>query len=84
MVDHLRGMKGKADRSGLVFDIEEKEAERFLEISQHLTETDSTIDFQIVKCLTLPELLDEESFNQWRGGSNGGGYHSSFSKHSRH
>jgi len=45
MVDHLRGMKAKADKSGIVFDIDENQADRFLEISQHLAETDSSIDF---------------------------------------
>lgn len=43
-------MKAKADKKGIVFDIEEGQADRFLEISQHLIESDSSIDFEILKC----------------------------------
>eukprot|EP00347_Sterkiella_histriomuscorum_P023162 403335713 len=82
IVDHLRGMKAKADRTGIVFDIDENQADRFIEIASHLAETDSTIDFQIFKCLALPELLDEEQFSSWKGGASGG--HGSGFKHNRH
>jgi len=48
-----------------------------------LKETDSSIDFEIVKCQELPELESEDSM-KWRGGSSSdsrGGYQG---KHNRH
>lgn len=54
MTDRLRGIKGLNDLSGIVFDIDEDQADRFIEIAQHLRETDSKIDFEVQKCLELP------------------------------
>lgn len=67
-------MRARADQTGIVFDIYEDQTDRFLEISQHLRETDSKTDFEIIKCTELPPLDDEggdsmSSGGGWRGGS---------------
>lgn len=86
LTDHIKGMRARADKMGIVFDIYEDQTERFLEISSHLKETDSSIDFEVVKCLELPQLEDEDSLtiggNAWRnsGSANYGGA----GKHGRH
>ena len=47
ITDRLKGIKGRHDLTGIVFDIEEDSAERFIEIAAHLKETDSRIDFDV-------------------------------------
>ena len=54
MSDRLRIIRGLKSLTGIVFDIDEDQAERFLEIATHLRETDSKIDFEVAKCLELP------------------------------
>jgi hypothetical protein len=70
-------MKPRRDGMGVVFDIYEDQVERFVEISEHLRETDSKTDFEAKRCLELPELVEEGiEDSKWRGGDgdNGGGY----------
>lgn len=85
MVDFIKGMRGKADCVGIVFDIYEDQAERFLEISTHLRETDSSIDFEVVKCLALPDLESEDNA-KWRGGGQSNDYKGGAAggRHNRH
>ena len=45
---------------GVVFDVYDDQLDRFIEISDHLKETDSRIDFEAVKCTELPELQENE------------------------
>jgi hypothetical protein len=81
MTDRLRGIRGRNDSAGIVFDIDEDQAERFLEIASHLKETDSKIDFEVSKCLELPELEDSENNSAaWRGSTDFRGG----AKHGRH
>jgi hypothetical protein len=47
ITDRLRGIKGRYDLTGIVFDIDEDQAERLIEIAIHLKETDSKIDFDV-------------------------------------
>jgi hypothetical protein len=60
-------------------------------LSSHLADNDSTIDFEIVKCQSLPELLDEEQFSKWGRGNGNNGAFGNFGnsggfggKHNRH
>lgn len=72
---------------GIIFDIYEDQFDRFIEISNHLRETDSQIDFEIVKCLLLPELEGEDSLSVGGGGSawrSGGNSYGGSAKHGRH
>ena len=81
LADNVRGIKPRSDQTGVVFDFPSEQAERFLEIAAHLKETDSAIDFVIVKCQELPPLDtgdDARSDGAWRGGGSG------FQKHGRH
>lgn len=73
-------MRQRKDGMGVVFDLWDDTFSRFLEIYEHLAKSDSTIDFEVVKCTGLPELHEESGFESggsaWRGNqSNGdGGY----------
>ena len=71
MADRLRLIRGLKSMNGIVFDIDEDQADRFLEIAQHLKETDSKIDFQVNKCLELPQMEDADGGPAWRGGGGG-------------
>lgn len=62
-------MRAFKDQTGVVFDVYEDNNERFLEIAAHLRETDSKIEFEIQRCLVLPDLGAEGGVEQfgWRG-----------------
>jgi hypothetical protein len=63
---------------GVVFDYPSDQVERFLEIGAQLKETDSAVDFELIKCQELPPIeTGDDSRSAWR---NGGGY----AKHGRH
>ena len=78
LTDSLRGMRCRKDAMGVVFDVNEDIGDRFVEISNHLKETDSRTDFTAVKCKELPELMEESGEeSKWRGGetnSHDGGF----------
>lgn len=50
LADNVRGIKGRADMMGVVFDIFSDQCDRFLELSAHLKETDSSTNFELVRC----------------------------------
>jgi hypothetical protein len=79
LTDHIKGMRCRKDSFGVVFDVNEDQADRIVEISEHLKETDSRTDFEATKCRELPDLIEENSEeSKWRGGndtgSNDGGF----------
>jgi hypothetical protein len=56
---------------GVVFDLWDDQYQRFIEIFDHLKTLDSTVDFEVVRCTGLPELIAESGFESggsaWRG-----------------
>lgn len=77
--ENVRGMRAKKDGSGVVFDVWEDKIERFTYAVEYIRERDGHVNFDIFKCKSLPELVEEEdSFggggNQWRSQGSGGGY----------
>ena len=90
--DNVRNMKAIRDGSGVVFDIRSENFEAFMDNFARLKETGERIDFDVMKCADLPELVDEFGYggNQnWRengregnrdsyggGGGGRGGYQS--------
>jgi hypothetical protein len=85
----IKNMKAKRDNSGIVFDVYEDKVERFISVTEYLKERDGHCDFEVIKCLSLPELEDEpDSQNSngggaWRanGGGGGGDYNSKYNKY---
>ena len=83
-------MKPRKDSLGVVFDIPEHKYERFMDVYQHLDETDKRIDFVISKIKELPELTEGfgTDTGSWRGGDDfgggGGGQSYGAPRHGRH
>jgi len=86
----IKNVKAKKDNSGIVFDVYEDKVERFISVSEYIKERDGHCDFEVIKCLSLPELEDEpDSQNSngggaWRangGGGGGGDYNSKYNKY---
>lgn len=61
-------MRSLASMNGAVFDVPDQQMEQFESIFNHAKESGGRMDFEIEKCITMPELLDND-----RGGY-GGGY----------
>jgi len=60
--ENVRGMRAKKDGSGVVFDVWEDKIERFTYAVEYIRERDGHVDFDILKCKALPELVEEEDF----------------------
>lgn len=75
--EQLRILRVKRDGSGVVFDVWEDKAERFLYGPEYLRERDGHVSFDILKCMELPDLIEEDDFQGgggagWRSGYDGG------------
>lgn len=72
------GMRALASMQGAVFDVPAEKAESFTDIFEHAKESGKHMDFEISKCVTMPELYDVDRFNGppagGRGGYSQGGY----------
>ena len=60
--EQLRVLRAKRDGSGVVFDVWEDKAERFLYGPEYLRERDGHVSFDILKCVSLPDLIDEDDY----------------------
>jgi hypothetical protein len=58
----IKGMRIKRDGSGVVFDVWEDKVERFLYGPEYIRERDGKIDFDIMKCAALPDLIEEDDY----------------------
>lgn len=75
--DNLKGIRVKKDGTGVIFDVWEDKVERFLYGPEYLRERDGKVDFDIFKCTSLPELVEEDDFqggSGWRAGGASSGY----------
>jgi hypothetical protein len=73
ITDGIKGMRSFKDMSGVVFDVQEEDIERFEDVFNHLKE-ENRIDFEIGRAKTLPELREDDN----PGGGYGGGYGNSY------
>jgi hypothetical protein len=65
--ENVKNMKAMRDGSGVVFDIRSDNFEAFMDNFARLKETGERIDFEVLKCTDLPELIDEFGYTQnWR------------------
>jgi hypothetical protein len=60
--ESLKGIRIKKDGSGVVFDVWEDKVERFLYGPEYLRERDGKVDFDIMKCTALPDLVEEDDY----------------------
>jgi len=72
----VRVMKPKKDNSGVVFDVWEDKVDSFLAYSEDYKEKNGG-QFELTRCLNLPELEEEDdeggAQSGWRGGNEYGG-----------
>lgn len=75
VVDQVRTIRTRKDKTGVVFDLQARSAEGFIECYQNLKEKNpARVDFEVGLCLKLPEL-EEESGTQHEATFNAaGGY----------
>ena len=60
MVGGIMGMRSLASMKGAVFDVPDDKAQAFEDIFSHAKESGASMDFEIEKCLSLPDLLDAD------------------------
>ena len=74
ITDSIRGMRMFKDQTGAVFDVPEESIQRYEDVFNHLKDQ-RRINFEYGRCKSLPELREDESFNNQGGrGGYGGGY----------
>lgn len=78
ITNNIKGMRALADRTGAVFDVDEDKAQQFEDIFEHAREEGKKMDFEVDRCNSLPELLDNDKplggGGGMRGGAGRGGY----------
>lgn len=71
-------MRALADKTGAVFDVDEKHVAQFDEIFEHAKEGGRQMEFELFRCKALPDLLEAQGSAMSGGGGGygggGGGY----------
>lgn len=60
MTAGIMGMRALANMQGAVFDVPEDKVSSFEDIFEHAKDSGRRLDFEISKCETLPDLLDNQ------------------------
>jgi hypothetical protein len=60
---NIKGMKCFKDNTGACFDVQASDTERLCDIFEHET-SGKTVDFQVSRCTSLPELKEEIAYGQ--------------------
>jgi hypothetical protein len=67
MSEWARFMRQRSDRLGVVFDLHDDQWPRFFAAYTEAQELQGPLDFIVEKCLTLPDLIDEDDrTTSWR------------------
>jgi len=75
IVDQVRSIRTRKDKTGVVFDLAAKSAEGFLESYQNLKEkSGKRADFEVSICLELPELEEDSGMSHEATFNAQGGY----------
>lgn len=72
MISGLMGLRALASMQGAVFDVPEDKASSFQDVFDHAREQGGNLDFEIEKCLSLPDLLDKDNWSGPAPGQRGG------------
>lgn len=75
IVDQVRSIRTRKDKKGVVFDIDAKYAEGFIESYLNLKEKNGArVDFEVFLCLKLPELEEDSGMTHEATFNAAGGY----------
>lgn len=61
IVSGIMGMRAVADMNGGVFDVPEEVEQQFKDIFQHAKDQGQRMDFEVSKCIAMPELLEKDA-----------------------
>lgn len=75
VVDQVRTIRSRKDKTGVVFDLQAKSAEGFIESYLNLKEkSGKRADFEVFLCLELPELEEDSGMQHEANFNAQGGY----------